>query len=149
MTTRPIEQLNLALSAGAVATAALVASPAFAASVAVGAVVEGLSFRGLSVASKAFFAGVLRGRFVWLLLLGMRLGLVGTLLYFSVRLGADPIGLLIGLSVILPATVVGSLRLRPPVDPNAAALELDPDEEPGPDEWGWDARLYRDGDETR
>ena len=69
--------------------------------------------------------------------------MVGTLLYFSVRLGADPIGLLIGLSVILPATVIGSLRLRPAVDPEAAPLE--PEAEP---DWGWDSQLYRDGDEN-
>ncbi len=144
MTTRPIEQLNLALSAGAVATAALVASPGFAASVAVGAFLEGLSFRGLSVASKAFFRGVVRGQLVWLLLLGMRLGAVGTLLYFAVRLGADPVGLLVGLSVILPATVVGSLRLRPAIDPEAAALP--PEDEP---DWGWDAHLHSDEDEER
>lgn len=146
MTTRPIERINVALSAGTVATAAVVASPLFALSVAVGAVLESLSFRGLSIASRAFFGGVVRGQVAWLLLLAMRLGLVGTLLFFALRLGADPIGLLIGLSVILPASVVGALRMRPPVDPNARPLEP---EEDADSDWGWDARLYADGDRKR
>ncbi len=97
VTTRPIERINIALSAGAVATAAIAASPLFALSVAVGACLESLSFRGLSVASRAFFSGVIRGQAVWLLLLAMRLGLLGTFFFFSLLLGADPIGLLVGL----------------------------------------------------
>ncbi len=142
VTTLPIEQINVALSAGAVATAAVVASPLFALSVAVGAFLESISFRGLSVVSKAFFTGSVRGSVGWLLLLAMRLGLVGVLLYFAVRLGADPVGLLIGLSVILPASVIGAFQMRPTFDPEAAPLS-----EEEPVDWGWDAGLYRDRDE--
>ncbi len=142
MTTRPIERINVALSAGAVATAAMVATPLFAASVAIGALVEGLSFRGLSVASHAFFAGVIRGQAAWLLLLAMRLGLVGALLFGAIRLGIDPVGLLIGLSIILPASVLGAIRMRPPVDPNAGPIREEDSE------WGWDARLYQDREEA-
>ena len=144
MTTRPIERINLALSAGVVATAAAVASPLFAMSVAIGALVEGLSFRGLSIASRAFFAGVIRGQTAWLVLLAMRLGLVGALLYGAVRLGIDPIGLLLGLSVILPASVLGAIRMRPAIDPNAGPVE----DEPADTDWGWDARLYRDREDS-
>ncbi len=150
VTTRPIEQLNVALSAGAVAGAAVLVTPHFAMSVAVGALLEVLNFRGLAIASGALFRGALQGSAAWLLLLALRLGLVGAALYGAIRFGGvDPVGVLIGLSVVLPASLIGAWRLRPPVDLNAQPLE-DPAVGPSsrsagePDDWGWDALLYAD-----
>lgn len=145
MTTRPIEHLNVALSAGAVAGAAVFATPHFAWSVAVGALLEALNFRGLSIASKAFFQGALRGSTAWLVLLTMRLALVGTLLFLAIRFGGfDPVGIVVGLSVVLPASLIGAWRNRPPIDPNAGPLESRASDQTDrqPQDWGWDAALY-------
>lgn len=147
MTTRPIEHLHVFLSAGAVAGAAVFASPHFALSVGVGALLEGFNFRGLSLASHALFRGALRGGTAWLVLLVLRLGLVGALLFAAIRFGGiDPIGVLVGLSVVLPASVIGAWRIRPPIDPEAGPVDdfeaRGRDPRDGPGDWGWDAVLY-------
>ena len=52
-----VQRVNLALSAGAVAASYALVSPAFATSLAVGALIETLNFRHLLRSGKAFFAG--------------------------------------------------------------------------------------------
>ena len=60
--------------------------------------------------------------------------------------GADPAGLLIGLSLIMPAAVVEAWRARPAVDPTAPALEAD---DPIWERWNpWLARETEPADET-
>jgi len=138
----PIERTNLTLSAGAVAASLALASPTFAASLAAGALLEAVNFRGLRRAAQFLFWGQIRSggrwtgvsalRFVW-----MVIG-IGAALYF----GADPVGLLIGLSIIMPAAIVEAWRNRPAVDPDAPSI--------GPEdpEWErWDAWLAREREE--
>ena len=146
MSIDPIERTNLTLSAGAVAASFALASPGFAASLAVGALLEAWNFRGLRRSAQFLFWGEIRGSGGWLGVYGLRMGLlvigIGGALYF----GAHPVGLLIGLSLIMPATVIEAWRSRPAVDPTAPALAGD---DPSWERWNpWLAR-ERAADEER
>ncbi len=142
MTTRPIEKLHFFFSAGVVATSAAVATPHFALSVAAGAAIEALNFRGLAIASRALCGGLIAGRGAWLGLLALRLFVLATVLLLALRVGASPAGLVVGLSVILPAALIGAFALRPPVDPNVGPMPLvSPADDPSWDTWNpWLAR---------
>lgn len=134
----PIERLNLTLSAGAVAASLALVSPAFALSLAIGAGLEALNFRGLRRSAQFLFWGEISGSGPWLGVYGLRYSIlvigIGAALYF----GAHPVGLIVGLSLIMPATVIEAWRNRPPIDPDAPAL--DP-EDPAWDRWDpWLAR---------
>jgi len=121
----PIERTSLTLSAGAVAASLLLATPGFAISLAVGAALEALNFRGLRRSAQFLFWGEIRGGGPWLGVYGLRFSLlvigIGSALWF----GADPAGLLIGLSLVMPAAVFAAWRARPAVDPDAPALASD------------------------
>ena len=143
--TRPIEHIHLALSAGSVAAAAAFATPAFTAALAVGAAIEALNFRGLVISSRAFFDGMVQGSGGWAGLAALRLGVLATLIVLALRLGADPIGLVVGLSLILPASVAGAFRSRKqlPTDPSPPTT-LDPDDDAWErwDPWfAWERRV--------
>ena len=134
----PIERTNLTLSAGAVAASLALASPGFAVSLAVGALLEAWNFRGLRRSAQFLFWGQIRGSGGWLGVYSLRMSLlvigIGAALYF----GAHPVGLLIGLSLIMPATVIEAWRARPPVDPAAPSLA---EGDPSWDRWNpWLAR---------
>ncbi len=60
----------------------------------------------------------------------------------SLYAGAHPVGLLIGLSLIIPATLIAAWATRPAVDSEAAAL--DPDD---PSWETWNPWLAREGRE--
>jgi hypothetical protein len=121
----PIERTNLTLSAGAVAAALALASPAFAVSLAVGAGLEALNFRSLRRAAQFLFWGEIRGGGPWIGVYGLRFGLLIVGIVAALAFGADPVGLLIGLSLIMPAAVIEAWRMRPAVDPRAPALAPD------------------------
>jgi hypothetical protein len=142
VTTRPIETLHFVFSAGAVATSIALATPQFAVSVAAGAAIEALNFRGLAIASQALCGGVIARRGAWLGLLGLRLLVLATVLLLALQVGASPAGLLVGLSVILPASLIGAFALRPPVDPSVGPTPpVPPADDPSWDTWNpWLAR---------
>lgn len=138
MTIDPIERMNLTLSAGAVAAALVLVSPLFALSLAVGAGLEAINFHGLRNQAQFLFWGQIKNGSQWTGLFGLRFGIViigiGAALYF----GADPAGLLVGLSLIMPAAVIEAWRTRPAIDPDAPALHPD---DPSWDRWNaWLAR---------
>jgi hypothetical protein len=61
------------------------------------------------------------------------------------RFGAHPLGLLLGLSLIMPAAIFEAWRARPPLDPSAPALAPD---DPSWDRWNpWLARESDPSDE--
>ena len=142
MTIDPIERLNLTMCAGALAVSWVWASPGFAWSLAVGAALEAANFRGLRRSSEALFAGRLPG--AWsagfaVRFLGLAVG-IGAALWA----GAHPVGLLLGLSMIVPASLVGTWRNRPPVLDDLPSI---PPEDSSWDRWNpWLAR-ERDSDE--
>jgi len=127
-----VERLNLTLSAGAVAASFAWASPHFAGSLAAGAALEALNFRTLHGAARRFFAGELGGPGLWLGVVALRLGVLGTAMAFAIAAGLEPIALVIGLSLVMPAVLIDAWRNRPePV--------LQPDYPvPPPDDPAWD-----------
>lgn len=137
MSIDPIERINLTLSAGAVATALAVASPGFAASVAVGALLEAWNFRGLRRSAGILLFGQIRPG-GWLGVYSMRMGLLAVGIGTALYLGADPIGILVGLSLIVPACLIEAWRALPRADSSAPALAED---DPAWERWNpWFAR---------
>lgn len=134
----PVERLNLTLSASAVAASWWLVSPLFAMSLGFGALLEAVNFRGLHRQAQLLFFGAIRSGGGWTGLYGLRFALLVIGIGGALALGADPVGLLLGLSLIMPTTVWVAWRHRPPVDPDAPAL--DP-EDPAWERWNpWLAR---------
>jgi len=138
MSIDPIERTNLTLSAGAVAASLAFGSTAFALSLAVGAALEAFNFRGLRRSAQFLFWGQIGSSGGWLGVYSLRMSLlvigIGAALYF----GAHPVGLVVGLSLIMPAAVIEAWRARPAVDAAAPALAED---DPAWERWNaWLAR---------
>jgi hypothetical protein len=145
MSIDPIERWNIAISASAVATSLAVATPAFATSLAVGAALEAANFRAMRRSAQFLFWGVMPGQRAWAAVFGLRFILLATGICAALYFGADAAGLLIGLSLIMPATVIEAWRSRPPVDTSAPRLD---DDDPSWDRWNpWLARESKVRDE--
>lgn len=141
MRIEPVERLSFTLSASAVAASWWLVSPVFALSLGFGALLEAVNFRGLHRQAQLLFWGQIRSGGSWTGLYGLRFGLLVIGIGGALMLGADPVGLVVGLSLIMPVTVWVAWRHRPPVDPNAPAL--DPDD---PDWERWNPWLARERD---
>ena len=138
----PIERWNLTLSAGAVAASLALAPPVFAGSVAVGAALETINFRGLYRASQMLFQSEVPEGRRWSSGFGLRFALLAVGVAVALHVGADAIGLLIGLSLIIPASIIEAWRRRPPIDPDAPALD------PESEEWDrWNPWIAREREE--
>jgi hypothetical protein len=135
----PIERTNLKLSAGAAALSLAVATPAFAVSLLAGAALESVNFRGLRRSALALFGGDIAGGGGFRALAGLRFLLLAVGIALALGVGADPVGLVIGLSLIMPAAVIEAWRHRPPVQPDAPRLDAD-----DPAWERWDAWLARE-----
>lgn len=143
MSIDPIERINLTLSAGAVAASLVLATPTFAVSLAVGALLEAVNFRGLRRQAQFLFWGQIRSGSSWSGIFALRFGILVIGIGAALAFGADPAGLLVGLSLIMPAAVIEAWRTRPPIDPHARALASDDPE------WDrWNAWLAREREET-
>jgi len=118
----------MGISAGAVAASFAVASPHFAGSLAIGAVLESLNFRFLHRTGDALFSGVVQGGGPWVAVLALRLSLVFAGIIVAMLGGADPIGLVIGLSLAMPATVAAAVWNRPAVVPQVPEPAVDSDD---------------------
>ena len=142
----PIERLNLVLSAGAVAASLAIATPVFAVSLAVGALLETFNFRGLRRSAQFLFWGQIRGGGGWMGVYALRFSLIVIGVGAALHFGAHPVGLLIGLSMIVPAVLIEAWRTRPAVDAQAPAL--DP-EDPAWERWDpWLAREREESEEA-
>jgi hypothetical protein len=124
----PAERLNMGISAGAVAASLAIASPHFAGSLAIGAALETLNFRFLHRTGEALFSGVVQGGGAWMVVLVLRLGLVFAGIVAAMMGGADPIGLVIGLSLAMPATLAAAVWNRPAIVPQNPQPAVDPDD---------------------
>jgi hypothetical protein len=137
----PFERANLTLSAGAVAAALAIAPVGFTASLAAGAALEVANFRALRRAKQRLFAGEIQGGWAWTALFGLRFALLGFAMYVALQAGADPIALVLGLSLIVPATIWVAWRMPPAVIPASALAAAAPPDDPSWDEWNpWLAR---------
>lgn len=126
----PMERLNLGISAGAVAASLALATPPFAASLALGAALEALNFRALRAAAGRLFAGDLQMGRAWLAGFGARFAMLSIAIGYAIQSGAHPVALTIGLSTIVPAVVIGAWLQRPPIG--------NPEPGPPPDDPSWD-----------
>ncbi len=127
----PIERLNLALSAGAFAASCAAASGAFATSLALGAAIEAVNFRALQSAARRMFAGDLAVGGAWVAGFALRFVVLAVGIAFALRAGAHPVGLVLGLSMIVPSVLIAAWLQRPPVVEQEAG--------PPPDDPSWDA----------
>ena len=125
MTLDPIERTSFALSAGAIAAASALATPHFAVSLATGAVLSAINFRALRASAVAAFFGELDGRVLWNGLFAIRFAFLAVAIGIATRADVDPTGLCVGLSLVVPAAFVEAWRTRPPIDPDAPALDSD------------------------
>jgi hypothetical protein len=138
VTLQPIERLNLALGAGASAASWWLVSPHFALSLGFGALLETVNFRGLHQQAQLLFWGEIRSGGGWTGLYALRFGLLVIGIGGGLALGAHPVGLIVGLSLIMPTAIVWAWRNRPAPDPNAPALAFD---DPAWERWNpWFAR---------
>lgn len=137
----PIERVSLALSAGSVGAAYVFASPHFATGLAVGAALETMNLRVQVRTARRFFAGGWAGGAGgWLGGFGFRFGLLMIAIIAALEFGADPLGLLVGVSLSMPAVVFWAWRNRPAVMVQAAAPALAADD-PSWDRWSvWRAK---------
>lgn len=138
----PIERMNLTLSTAAAAAAFALAPTVFAASLTFGAVLEAVNLHGLRRQARRFFWGA-QGGGNWTGLYGLRFVFLVVGIGGALAFGADPVGLLIGLSIVVPAVLFEAWRTRPAIDPNAPSLEA---EDPAWDRW--DPWLARERDES-
>ncbi len=132
MSLYPAERLNMGLSAGAIAASFAFATPHFASSLALGAAMEAMNFRFLHRAGDLLVGRIVDGAGPWVGVLGMRMGLLCGGLVAALVAGADPLGLVIGLSLAMPATVIAALRNPPEF------IEQPLAEVPAPDDPSWD-----------
>jgi len=148
----PAEKVNLGLSAGAVATSFALASPLFAGSVAVGVTLGTVNFRFLHTTAEAVFQGAVQSG-AWVGVLAFRLALVFAGIVAAMWLGADGIGLAIGLSVVMPATVAAAVWLKPAHVPTVPGPAVAPDDPIWDDYSVWrpnrEARPRDDDDASR
>lgn len=158
------ERLNLWIAALAVALSTALVSPLFAVSVGIGAAMEVANFRVFRRATEIFFAaaagesgdsgdprdpGGEAGSRIGAAGFGMRFGLLALAMTGAVAAGAHPVGLVLGLSTIVPAVVVAALR-HPMQPPPGGGEAPPPPDDPSWDDWNpWLAReRRRDGDEA-
>jgi hypothetical protein len=145
MTIAAAQRWNLTFAAGVVAASLVLATPAFALAVAVGVALEAVNFRALCRWAELLFSGGVTGARGWSIGFGARFLLLGFGLAAAIYLGAHPVGLLIGFSLIIPAVLVEAWRTRPPVLENAPALSPD---DPSWERWDpWLAREHPEEDE--
>ena len=143
----PIERMNLALSASAVAASFALAPPRFAASLAIGVLFEVANFRALRRATRRLFTRELTGGVAWAGLFAVRFALLGVALYLALDAGANPAGLVLGLSLIVPATVWVAWQSQPPVAP-MPGYEVPAPDDPSWDDWNPWLACPRDPDDT-
>jgi hypothetical protein len=125
MTLDPIERTSLALSLGATAVAGALATPFFALSLAAGAAMAAINFHAMRTSAVAVFKGELQNRMVWQALFAIRFLFLALAMGIATFAGVDPTGLAMGLSVVVPAALIEAWWNRPPIDPNAPALDAD------------------------
>ena len=144
----PVERANLVLAAGALVVSVAFAPPRFAASLAVGVLLEIVNFRALRRAARRLFAREFAGAGAWVGLFGLRFVLLGVAIYLALDAGAHPAGLVLGLSLVVPAAIWVAWRSPPPVLP-ASAYDVPPPDDPSWDDWNpWLAREREPDDES-
>ena len=92
-----------------------------------------IHFREPDLRAEALFAGVVNGGGPWVGVLSLRIGLVVAGIVVAMTAGANPLALVIGLSLAMPAAVIAAVLNREEVIPQEADAGL------GPDDPSWDS----------
>jgi hypothetical protein len=113
-----VEQWNLGLSVSAVAASGARAAPPvaarhFATSLAAGAFLEAVNLGALRRSALAFFEGRMSGS--WQGTFALRFLGLGVAIFLSLHVGANPVALLIGMSIAMPAVLIDAWLNRPPI----------------------------------
>jgi hypothetical protein len=141
MTQGAVMSWNLAFSAGASALGFALVSPRFAMGLAVGALLEIANFRSMWSSCERIFLYSENGAGPAVATFGLRFVLLGGVIFLALRGGIDAAGLLVGLSLVVPASLLAAWRARPPVLADAPALA------PESEEWDrWNPWLARESD---
>jgi hypothetical protein len=139
--TGPVDALNVGIAALATAASFLLASPLFAASLALGATLEAVNFRTLRRTCEGVVTGELPGGMVMVGFF-LRFTLLGATVGVALYAGAHPVALLLGLSLIVPSVIAAAWRVRP------AIQEAGPAPDPDDASWDdWDPWLARERDD--
>lgn len=141
-----IERYNLAFCAGALVASFALGAAHFGVSLLLGALLASANLRVLWRYSEIVLGVGEKhgGSSLPALGFGVRFTVMGALLWLALSAGAHAIGLLLGLSLIVPSVVIAAWRHRPTVTPGLPALATD---DPEWDSWNpWLAR-ERDPDE--
>ena len=129
---------SLAFSAGATAASWAFVSPRFAGSLALGAALEAVNFRTLFRYWQSALLGGERFGLAAFGSFGLRFVALGAFVWGALAFGAHPVGLLLGLSLVVPGVLIAAWRARPAPVPDAPALAAD---DPSWDAWNpWLAR---------
>lgn len=140
------ERMNWTIAGSALATAAAVAPPAFTASMALGVALEAVNYRALRRSTELVFSGQLEGARGWSAGFGLRFAFLALAMTVAIGAGAHPVGLVIGLSTIVPAVVIAAMRTPPVV--SQAAVPGPPPDDPSWDAWNpWTASERRPAEE--
>lgn len=129
----PMQGWSLALSAGAAAAGWALVEPLFAASVGLGALLEAANFRQLRRHCQAIVFGGGGGGLA-AAGFGLRFALLGGAVGVALYAGAHPVGLVLGLSMIVPAAIGVAFWGRP-APSEAAPLEPLPPDDPSWERW--------------
>lgn len=136
------EQLNWTIAGGALATSAVLAPPPFTASLALGVALEAVNYRALRRSTEAFFTGQIQGGRAWSAGFGLRFAFLALAMTVAIGAGVHPVGLVIGLSTIVPAVVIAALGAKP--EPGVAPVPGPPPDDPSWDAWNpWTASERR------
>ena len=125
----PIERMSFALSAGAVAISYAVAPAHFTAGLAAGAALEAMNLRGLVAYTRMLFGGEMAGAGAWVGAFSLRFGLLVVGMLVVLQAGASPLGLVVGLSLAMPAVVISAILNRPEVIEDEALPAVPCDDE--------------------
>jgi hypothetical protein len=128
---RAVLGYSLAFSAGAAAASWALVSPRFAGSLALGAALEAVNFRALFRYWRSALLGAERLGLAAFGSFGLRFVALAGCVWAALAAGAHPVGLLVGLSLVVPGALLAAWRARPLPDPSAPAL--------APDDPSWDA----------
>ncbi len=129
---------NLAFTAGGTGLGWALVSPLFAGSLALGALLATVNLRGLWRGAEVVVLGRQGGAAAVVGAFGARFVLLAVVLWVALGAGAHPVGLVVGLSIVMPAVILAAWQARPS---DAPAGEAPPPDDASWDEWNpWLAR---------
>ena len=138
---RAVLGYSLVFSASAAAASWALVSPRFAGSLALGAALEAVNFRALFGHWRSALLGSERAGLAAFGGFGLRFLLLGAAVWAALALGAHPVGLVLGLSLVVPGVLLAAWRARPLPSPDAPVLAAD-----DPSWEAWNAWLAHERD---